>query len=310
MARLLSVRRCFDGDACSRRVAVRLCVRSSPAMTRTVPLAMRGSARCAGVSGLGDTAASIPAGGGPVREANTASRAVCCLRTVPSRGRRRPIWPKSARVQKPAYRPLRWCARAHEGGCACARVRCARAPVKAARAARTGRSRCRGGAPPIISLGLSRGLTGVLRGSPLGAFRSPSRSLQGPSGVLPGSPRGLPGALPSAPPGLPRGRPRAFRHPSRGEGCRSALNYRSPGAHSRGRKRSRSPSRTPPSWQHGTPVLRCTDRPCPAALRRRPVHSLWRQRCGGWWGGAVPPRDPLRWARPGPPATTARPSIP
>ncbi len=39
-------------------------------------MAVRGSARCTGTSGLGDTAASIPAGGGPVREANSASRTV------------------------------------------------------------------------------------------------------------------------------------------------------------------------------------------------------------------------------------------
>ncbi|GAA5704267.1 hypothetical protein Save01_05103 [Streptomyces avermitilis] len=39
---------------------------------------LRGSARCTGSSGLGDTAAYIPAGGGPVREANSASRTVRC----------------------------------------------------------------------------------------------------------------------------------------------------------------------------------------------------------------------------------------
>src|SRR4051812_33091057 len=37
---------------------------------------MRGSARCTGSSGLGDTAAYIPAGGGPARGANSVSRAV------------------------------------------------------------------------------------------------------------------------------------------------------------------------------------------------------------------------------------------
>ncbi len=39
-------------------------------------MVLRGSARCTGSSGLGDTAAYIPAGGGPVREANSASRTV------------------------------------------------------------------------------------------------------------------------------------------------------------------------------------------------------------------------------------------
>ncbi|GAB1328850.1 hypothetical protein ACE1SV_31890 [Streptomyces sennicomposti] len=44
----------------------------------------RGSARCTGSSGLGDTAAYIPAGGGPVREANSASRTVRCRRAAPA----------------------------------------------------------------------------------------------------------------------------------------------------------------------------------------------------------------------------------
>lgn len=39
-------------------------------------MVVRGSARCTGSSGLGDTVAYIPAGGGPVREANSASRTV------------------------------------------------------------------------------------------------------------------------------------------------------------------------------------------------------------------------------------------
>ncbi|GAA2222176.1 hypothetical protein GCM10010360_47180 [Streptomyces nogalater] len=58
------------------RVAVRPPVRSSPAIRRAIPWAVRGSARCTGSSGLGDTAAFIPAGGGPVREASSASRTV------------------------------------------------------------------------------------------------------------------------------------------------------------------------------------------------------------------------------------------
>ncbi|GAA3819400.1 hypothetical protein GCM10023083_61010 [Streptomyces phyllanthi] len=37
-------------------------------------MGVRGSARCTGSSGLGDTAAYIPAGGGTVRGANSASR--------------------------------------------------------------------------------------------------------------------------------------------------------------------------------------------------------------------------------------------
>ncbi|GGJ43061.1 hypothetical protein GCM10010121_062850 [Streptomyces brasiliensis] len=46
---------------------------------------MRGSARCTGSSGLGDTATYIPAGGGPVREAMPASRTVrvsCAARAL------------------------------------------------------------------------------------------------------------------------------------------------------------------------------------------------------------------------------------
>lgn len=39
---------------------------------------VRGSARCTGSSGLGDTAAFIPAGGGPVREVKGTSRTVRC----------------------------------------------------------------------------------------------------------------------------------------------------------------------------------------------------------------------------------------
>ncbi len=60
---------------CSRCVAVRPSVRPSPATAVALRWDLRGSARCTGSSGLGDTAASIPAGGGPVREAKSASRA-------------------------------------------------------------------------------------------------------------------------------------------------------------------------------------------------------------------------------------------
>ena len=62
---------------------------------------LRGSARCTGSSGLGDTAAYIPAGGGPVREASSASRTVhrrCGAHNLygacPRQGLRWPIWPK------------------------------------------------------------------------------------------------------------------------------------------------------------------------------------------------------------------------
>jgi len=65
---------------------------------------LRGSARCTGSSGLGDTAASIPAGGGSVREASSASRTVyrrwgahglaACTERVRAPGRPWPIWPK------------------------------------------------------------------------------------------------------------------------------------------------------------------------------------------------------------------------
>lgn len=47
-------------------------------------MVLRGSARCTGSSGLGDTAAYIPAGGGTVRGANSASRTMCCLRGAQS----------------------------------------------------------------------------------------------------------------------------------------------------------------------------------------------------------------------------------
>ncbi|GAA2901253.1 hypothetical protein GCM10010524_36430 [Streptomyces mexicanus] len=45
-------------------------------------MVVRGSARCTGSSGLGDTAVSIPAGGGTVREANSASRTTRWPRVV------------------------------------------------------------------------------------------------------------------------------------------------------------------------------------------------------------------------------------
>ncbi len=59
---------------CSRRVAVRPSVRSGPSRGGSASMVLRGSARWAGTSGLGDTAASFPAGGGPVREASSAFR--------------------------------------------------------------------------------------------------------------------------------------------------------------------------------------------------------------------------------------------
>lgn len=61
---------------CSWCVAVRPAVRSRPAVSEGFPWVLRGSARCTGLSGLGDTAASFPAGGGPVREVNDTSRTV------------------------------------------------------------------------------------------------------------------------------------------------------------------------------------------------------------------------------------------
>lgn len=62
--------------ACSSCVAVRPAVRSGPVRTEALPWVLRGSARCTGHCGLGETAASFPAGGGPVREANCVSRTV------------------------------------------------------------------------------------------------------------------------------------------------------------------------------------------------------------------------------------------
>src|SRR5262245_15048170 len=83
MAGLWSVRECGPYThrarpvaACPRRGVVRPPVRSSPAIGGGVPWLVRGSARCTGSSGLGDTATFIPAGGGPVREAMPASRTV------------------------------------------------------------------------------------------------------------------------------------------------------------------------------------------------------------------------------------------
>src|SRR5690349_19083328 len=83
MAGLWSVRKCRPirtvhalSTPALARLALRLPVRSSPAIGGAVPWLLRGSARCAGSSGLGDTATFIPAGGGPVREATSASRTV------------------------------------------------------------------------------------------------------------------------------------------------------------------------------------------------------------------------------------------
>ncbi|GGS59804.1 hypothetical protein GCM10010206_22300 [Streptomyces cinerochromogenes] len=83
MAGLWSVRQCGPvrtvhglSPRAPARVAVRPSVRSSPATGGAVPWLLRGSARCTGSSGLGDTATFIPAGGGPVREAMPASRTV------------------------------------------------------------------------------------------------------------------------------------------------------------------------------------------------------------------------------------------
>lgn len=73
---------------CSWCVAVRPAVRSRPAVSEAFPWVLRGSAHCTGPSGLGDTAASFPAGGGPVREVNDTSRTV----------RRQPRWRSFAAV--------------------------------------------------------------------------------------------------------------------------------------------------------------------------------------------------------------------
>lgn len=70
---------------CSSCVAVRPAVRSRPAVSEAFPWVLRGSAHCTELSGLGDTAASFPAGGGPVREVDDASR------TVRRRSRWRPV---------------------------------------------------------------------------------------------------------------------------------------------------------------------------------------------------------------------------
>ncbi|GAA2437818.1 hypothetical protein GCM10010433_43240 [Streptomyces pulveraceus] len=65
---------CAEFRTCSWRVAVRPAVRSRRAVSEAFPWVLRGSAHCTRLSGLGDTAASFPAGGGPVREVNDASR--------------------------------------------------------------------------------------------------------------------------------------------------------------------------------------------------------------------------------------------
>lgn len=76
MARFLYERACGVGCVLPVCVAVRPCVRSVSVTARTFRWVLRGSARCTGSSGLGDAAASFPAGGGTVREANAASRTV------------------------------------------------------------------------------------------------------------------------------------------------------------------------------------------------------------------------------------------
>ncbi len=63
-----------------------------------------------------------------------------------------------------------------------------------------------------------------------------------------------------------------------------------PGAHAHPVCAARTPSRAPLSWQH---VPRRRSR----VLVRRFVHSLWRRRCVGWWGGAVSPPVSAPWAR-------------
>jgi hypothetical protein len=120
MAGLWPVRRCGvstegGGPAAARprRVAVRPSVRPSPATAGAVPWAVRGSARCTGSSGLGDTAAYIPAGGGSVREAGSASRTVRRpggarghVRSVPEPALAAPIWPKIDHASRRGF-PLR-----------------------------------------------------------------------------------------------------------------------------------------------------------------------------------------------------------
>lgn len=73
-------------------------------------------------------------------------------------------------------------------------------------------------------------------------------------------------------------------------GIRGAVARPLPGAHAHPVCAARTPSRAPLSWQH---VPRRRSR----VLARRFVHSLWRRRCVGWWGGAVSPRASAPWAR-------------
>lgn len=80
------------------------------------------------------------------------------------------------------------------------------------------------------------------------------------------------------------------------EGAHGAVARPLPGAHAHPVCAARTPSRAPLSWQH---VPRRRSR----VLARRFVHSLWRRRCVGWWGGAVSPRASAPWARS---ATTGR----
>ncbi len=142
-------------EACAPPVCGRApTVRSASAVAGALPWKLRGSARCTGSSGLGDTAASFPAGGGTVRGAESASR------TVTSRsGHRGRARPSGARPSLAEYRACR-CgrqartsrtpARAGEGAARrvtawCASVpwhgsgRCVTVPRAAARARRLGR---------------------------------------------------------------------------------------------------------------------------------------------------------------------------
>lgn len=65
------------------RVAVRPSVRAGRPAAGTFPWNLRGSARCTGSSGLGDTATSFPAGGGPVRGVSPTSRTVAITSATP-----------------------------------------------------------------------------------------------------------------------------------------------------------------------------------------------------------------------------------
>lgn len=86
MARFLYERACGAWYVLLLCVAVRPSVRSVSGFARTFRWVLRGSARWTESSGLGDAAASFPAGGGAVREADAASRTV-----VPSGAVRRRV---------------------------------------------------------------------------------------------------------------------------------------------------------------------------------------------------------------------------